>query len=163
MIVPAPRKTPSPTSVPLRRTALRVAGAFFVFWALVLFAGADHPPPPGFAALLLLVALAAWGLYRRFPVYVHWACARVTGRWWRVSAEGVAAGVAVAACLLALPHPSQPGLPRPGLADVALWFGVLAVAGALQALAIYALATGLARWTAACLPQPSPYSEFGRK
>ncbi len=146
--------TPSPPPAPLRRTALRVAGALFVFWVLVLLSGADHPPPPGFLVLVLLAALAAWGVSRRFPAYAGWACAHTRG-WPRAAGEGGFAGAGVAALLWALPHPSQAGLPPPTVADFALWVAVLAAAGALQALMVYALAAGLARWGAACAAAPT--------
>ena len=45
-----------------RRIALLSAVIFFLFWLAVLYAGADHPPPPGFIAVVLndLVAVLAF-------------------------------------------------------------------------------------------------------
>ena len=43
---------------------------FFLFWLVVLYAGADHPPPPGFVALVLLDLAVAALVYWRVPVYL---------------------------------------------------------------------------------------------
>ena len=73
-----------------------MALAFFFGWLVVLYAGADHPPPPGFLALVLLDLGAAWVVYLRVPVYARWQRARRPGRWLRVLFEGVVAGLLVA-------------------------------------------------------------------
>lgn len=37
-----------------KRTALLNAFLFFMIWLAILYAGADHPPPPGFVFVVLL-------------------------------------------------------------------------------------------------------------
>ena len=43
---------------------------FFCFWLLVLYAGADHPPPAGFLGLVLFIVLCALLVAWRVPAYV---------------------------------------------------------------------------------------------
>jgi len=42
-----------------KRIGLILALAFFTIWLFILWAGADHPPPPGFVRVVLLDAVAA--------------------------------------------------------------------------------------------------------
>ncbi len=43
---------------------------FFLFWILVLLAGADKPPPPGFLWIFLVVAVSAVVVFWRIPTYI---------------------------------------------------------------------------------------------
>ena len=59
-----------------RLAALLNAVLFFLFWLIVLYAGADHPPSPGFVAGVLLDLIAAGLVYWRVPIYLAWIASR---------------------------------------------------------------------------------------
>lgn len=121
-----------------KRTAAAMALAFFFGWLIVLYAGADHPPPPGFLALVLLDLGAACVVYLRVPVYARWSRARRPRRWLRALFEGVVAGLLVAGLALVLPFGGEPSIRRSAPA-IAVWFVVLTLVGAGNALLIYAI------------------------
>ena len=59
--------------------SVAIALAFFVGWLTILYAGADHPSPPGFIVVILMDLVAAFVVYRR--VLVYWGSAQI----WRFS------------------------------------------------------------------------------
>ncbi len=118
-----------------RKIAFINAIVFFIFWLLVLLAGADKPPPLGFVWLVLAVAVCSAVVYWRVPTYIDWASKRRAGRHWRVLLDGAVAGL-----LIALPFAIKGGgeptvTMRP--LDYVIWFAVLAVMGMLNSVAIY--------------------------
>jgi hypothetical protein len=120
------------------RTAAAIALGFFSSWLLVLYAGADRPPPPGFPVVIVLDLAAAFVVYRRVRVYAEWSRARRPKRWLRALFEGIAAGLIVAVLVLVLPFGSEPSIQRSAAATV-VWVVVLAVVGGVTALLIYGL------------------------
>ncbi len=135
------RPTLAPKMTGVQTVALINAVLFFVIWMVVLWAGADHPPPMGFWALVPLVLLAAGLVYWRVPTYLEWMATRQDGRLLRVAAEGLVAGALFAALGSVgsvLLGAGEPGIERSAPA-LALWFMVLAAVGAGNALAIYGI------------------------
>ncbi len=131
---------------PVQSVALINAVLFFVIWMVILWAGADHPPPVGFWALVPLVLLAAALVYWRVPTYLAWMDAKPDGRLWRVAAEGAVAGALFATLAIVgsvLLGGGEPGVERTAPAIV-LWFVVLAAVGVANALIIYGI-NGVAR------------------
>lgn len=120
------------------RTAAAIALGFFSGWLLVLYAGADHPPPPGFPVVIVLDLAAAFVVYRRVRVYAEWSRARRPKRWLRLLFEGIVAGLIVAGLALVLPFGGEPSILRTAPATV-VWVVALAVVGAGNALLIYGL------------------------
>lgn len=123
-------------------TAIINAVFFFFVWITILWAGADHPPPVGFWALIPLIFLAAALVFWRVPAYLQWLETGRGGRLLRVAGEGVAAGVACAALgilVSLLVGTGELGALKllSSASSIALWFAVLAVVGAGNALAVY--------------------------
>jgi hypothetical protein len=118
--------------------AVAIALAFFVGWLSILYAGADHPPPPGFLIAILLDLAAAYVVYRRVPVYARRARARRPKRWLLALLEGAGAGLIAAGLVLILPFGGEPSIQRPA-PGVLIFLTVMAVAGAVNALFIFAL------------------------
>ena len=118
---------------------------FFVFWLLVLLAGADKPPPRGFLWLVLVVALCAAVVYWRVPTYIAWARTHRRGRYVRVLLDGALAGL-----LIALPFALQGSgessvTMRP--VDYAIWFAVLSMMGMINSIGLYMInALGAKKW-----------------
>jgi hypothetical protein len=122
----------------VRRAQRWIAGVFFVFWFGTLFAGADHPPPPGFLLLAVIVALCAGIVYWRVPLYLDWQSARRPRRYLRVLVDGVTAGLSLALLFMLLPGGEPSVAPR--MLDRLIWFSVLGTLGAANALTIYSAA-----------------------
>ncbi len=110
----------------------------------MLYAGADHPPPPGFLALVLVDLAAAFVVYRRIFVYGTWSRTRRPQRWLRAALDGILAGLLIAGLAWLLPFGGEPSIQRPVTA-VVLWFGALAAVGAVNALVIYGVSAVVAR------------------
>lgn len=127
--------------------AIAIALAFFFGWLAILVAGADHPPPPGFIALILFDLAAAFVVYRRVPVYAQRARARRPRRWLRALLEGALAGLIAAGLALILsgilPVDDQTSMQRPAPA-VLIFVTVVAAVGAGNALLIFALSAASA-------------------
>ena len=70
---------------------------FFLFWLVVLYAGADHPPPPGFVAVVLLDLAAAALVCWRVPVCWTWSATRGCRALSRVVRDGLITGLLFAA------------------------------------------------------------------
>ncbi|MCB0132087.1 MAG: hypothetical protein KDD78_14610 [Caldilineaceae bacterium] len=113
------------------------AALFFIFWLLVLLAGADFPPPRGFLWMVLTVALCAGVVYWRVPSYVAWQRTRRAGRYWRVVCDGLIAGLLVALPFVLLGGGEPSVTVRP--VDYGIWFAVLASMGLVNAAALYAI------------------------
>ncbi|MBI1285552.1 MAG: hypothetical protein GC183_14665 [Thiobacillus sp.] len=89
--------------------AMLVAVACFAAWISILYAGADRPPPRGFAWLVVVALPCAAGVYLRAPVYASWSIAHRPGRLLRVILEGLAAGMVVGLIVLVSPFGGEPG------------------------------------------------------
>jgi len=126
------------------RIAIINAVFFFFIWLTILWAGADHPPPVWFWSLIPLILLAAALVFWRIPVYLQWMETRPAGRLYRVAGEGIAAGLAFAALGIVgslLVGTAESGAQKllSSAPSIALWFLVLAVVGAGNALGIYSV------------------------
>ncbi len=119
------------------------AAVFFVFWLLVLLAGADKPPPVGFLWIVLVVALSAMVVYRRIPTYVQWFRTKKPRRLLRVALEGFLAGLVVATPF-ALLGGGQPSIPMQPVAYVG-WFASLGFMGMLNSVTLYVINAALAK------------------
>ncbi|MCB0088656.1 MAG: hypothetical protein KDE54_12140 [Caldilineaceae bacterium] len=113
------------------------AGVFFSGWLLILYAGADHPPPPGFVVLVLLDLCAALLVFWRVPRYLRWI-AEKHHQLFRVTLDGLVAGLAFAlvAMVLSTLLGDDPFIRSTG-DDRTIWFGVLGFVGAVSAVTIY--------------------------
>lgn len=126
-----------------KRSAAAIALAFFFGWLVVMYAGADHPPPPGFLRVVLLDLAAAFVVYWRVPVYAGWSHARRPRRWLRALFEGVGAGLIVASLTFVLSLGGEPSVQRSAPATV-IWFVVVALVGAANAWLIFGLSAAIA-------------------
>lgn len=81
----------------------RMAWGLPLVWLCIALAGADHPPPLGFAWLLPALCAVGGVVYWRWPRYAEWKSRAVPWRWARVASEGAAAGGMLAA-VFALPR-----------------------------------------------------------
>ena len=118
-----------------KNTALTTAVGFFVIWLGVLYAGADHPPPPGFILVIIFDLAAALIIYFRVPVYIDWQITRKTNRLIQVSFEGFLAGIVIA-LITALTSGGEPGVPLTPI-DKIIWFAVLGTVGVINAVSVY--------------------------
>lgn len=113
--------------------ALPLAVGFFLIWLGVLYLGADHPPPRGFAWLVLLALVAAVLVFVRAPVYAGWQVSRRPRRRLRALRDGALTGLAFGALTLAVSAVGSGGLPALGFAPVLVWLGVLTLVGIVNA------------------------------
>jgi len=113
-----------------------LAVVFFAVWLVILLAGADRPPPPGFWRVVLLDAAAAGIVYWRTPVYAGWCATGRRNRALRAVLEGVGAGIVVAGLVMLFNPGGEPGI-IPSWRDRSIWFGVVGVVGAVNALLVY--------------------------
>jgi hypothetical protein len=120
------------------KAASVIAAGFFFIWLGILYAGADHPPPPGFLLLVVLDLIAAIAVFFRVPAYGGWSGARRRHRIVRVLSEGLVTGLLVAAVVALVPFGGEPSRARPA-ATYLIWFAVVGAAGAANALAVQAL------------------------
>lgn len=121
-----------------KRFALVIASGFFCVWLAILYAGADHPPPPGFVLLIVLDLAAAGGVYVRIPTYVRWSRTRRSHRLLLAVMDGLAAGLLIALVTQLTPIGGEPSV-EPGLMAYVIWYAVLGAVGAANAVFIYAL------------------------
>lgn len=116
-----------------------IAVGFALAWLLILRAGADCPPPPGFVWLLPVLVGIAVLVHWRLPMYERMKCAATPWRLLRVAAEGAVTGLllAIALHVTRTPDPIHSG---PTGTDVAIWIAVLAAFGCANALLVYSVA-----------------------
>lgn len=127
----------------LRKVAWINAVGFFIFWLLVLLAGADKPPPVGFLWVVLVVALSAMVVYRRIPTYIQWFRTKRARRLLRVALEGFLAGLVVATPFALLGGGESSTAMQP-IACVS-WFAILGLMGMLNSLALYVMNAALVK------------------
>ncbi len=127
----APGSAPTGRSVSKRRPWV-VAGSFGVVWLLLLLAGSDRPPPPGFAIvlgiLLVLVAVVAVAIPRLWQVQREKGARRVLAL---STVLGAVAGLLIASGF-ALGGSGEPSRPEMSLQDIVIWLCVLTVVGAVN-------------------------------
>ena len=121
-----------------KKIALINATLFFLVWLVILYAGADHPPPPGFVLLILFDLLAALLVYLRVPTYINWSNDRTKHRFFYVILDGLAAGFGFALLAIFLPASGEPGV-NPSVADYLIWFTILGAIGVANAVVIYSV------------------------
>jgi hypothetical protein len=128
-----------------RRVAQLNAAIFFLVWLAILYAGADHPPPPGFVVVVLLDLIAAGLVYWRVPLYLAWIASRRRNALLFVVLDGLVAGLTFAALPLTARWWLGGGEPTvaPTVADSLIWLTVVGGLGMLNAVAIY-----IANWGA---------------
>jgi hypothetical protein len=119
-----------------KRIALILAGLFACGWLAILYAGADHPPPPGFAWIVLMVTVAGLLVYVRVPSYIRWHRNRKRLRLLLTLADGLAAGLAFAGLAMLFPGGGEPSV-QPRIVDRAIWFAVLGAVGLVNAGLVY--------------------------
>lgn len=119
----------------IQRIARINAILFFLFWLLVLLAGADFPPPRGFLRIVLLIALCAIVVSWRVPIYIDWYSKKRPGRQWRVLIEGFAAGI-VMSIVFAISSSGEPSVSVEPI-NYVLWVAVLGVVGTFTSAALY--------------------------
>lgn len=117
-----------------------------MFWFVVLYAGADHPPPTGFLWAILLDLIAAALVFHRVPTYLAWAVSRKSRRLICSARDGVIVGLLFAAIALVLPGTGQPGV-NPHLVERLLFFVALGVVGATTGMALYLLSAAASTLT----------------
>ena len=122
----------------ITRHRLSTAAGFFLLWLGVLYAGADHPPPPGFLWLVLLDLIASLLVYLRVPTYAAWHAARRPHRVLRVLRDGALTGLAFATGTLLFAVARLGTAVAPGWGPVLTWLVVLTSVGAITAALLYA-------------------------
>ena len=120
-----------------KKTARITAIIFFVLWLGVMYAGADHPPPPGFILFIIFNLAASWIIYFRVPVYCDWHKNRKSNRLLRISVEGLLAGLAIALITM-LTSGGEPSV-TPTPIDKVIWFAILGTVGIVNAIFVYYL------------------------
>lgn len=133
-----------------RRWAGLVAVGFFVFWLLVMLAGADFPPPPGFVVIVGTILLCAVVVYLRVQHYARRQRERRPHRRIMAMGDGILAGLIVAVGFMLSPFGGEPSIPPPGPREWAIWCAVLATVGMVNSVVLYlltALVTARSRTT----------------
>lgn len=105
-----------------RKLARWIAGGFFVFWLVILYAGADHPPPPGFLVLIVFDIGCSVVIYFRVSTYIDWLKSQKTKRLFRAISDGLVTGAVIALITLLLPVGGEPSTSPPGLFEHLIWF-----------------------------------------
>lgn len=124
------------------------ASIFFLVWLLILYAGADHPPPPGFVLVVLLDLVAALLVFWRVRIYLRWIAERRWHRLFRVMLDGGVAGLAFALVTMVLSTVlgGEP-IAQPTWVDRIIWFAVVGVVGVVNAVALYLVNWSILRAT----------------
>lgn len=126
-----------------KKIALINAVLFFCFWLIILYAGADHPPPPGFIQVIFLDLGCAFVVYLRVPTYIHWIIERKKHRLFYILRDGVMAGfcagfiVVVASALRAFLGGESDF--SSSVISIMIWFAVLGGVGVVNAVMIYSI------------------------
>ena len=119
------------------KARLALAVVFFVGWLVILLAGADRPPPPGFVWVVLLNAVAAGIVYVRSATYTNWIATQRRNRVLRVVLEGFGVGIVIAALVTVVNPSGEPSVAPPSWIGRIIWFVVLGLVGAVNALLVY--------------------------
>ena len=128
-----------------RTAALGIGAVFFLFWMAFFYAIADHPVPSGFYQIVILTLGCAVVVGLRVPSYLDWKAARRRGRFFLAVRDGLAAGLVVAGLVVVVNVLGISGSPTAPGAMVGLAI-FLTVLGAINAAAVYGVASVVARW-----------------
>ena len=112
------------------------ATLFFLFWLAVLYAGADHPPPPGFIFLIIIDLMASILIFFRLGTYLAWQSNRRRLRLVQIPAEGLLAGLVIALVVILIPTKPEPGVSI-RLIDRVIWFAVLGLVGMVNSMSVF--------------------------
>jgi hypothetical protein len=106
-----------------------IAGSFGVVWLLFMLAGSDIPPPPGFAFIILGIALLVLLIGFATPWLWRMQESKGPGRVLGISlAMGAGIGILLAA-IFAIKGSGEPSLPPMPLGAYLIWFVVVTFAG----------------------------------
>lgn len=133
-----------PTPKRIRRLSRVLAIAFSGAWLVILLAGADRPPPPGFLWVVLLDGIAGYLVYRGIPVYARWARNRERRRKLRVLAHGAAVGLAFALFVQWVPKDNA-NRPSHSVVERLAWYGIVGTVGVVNAFAVYGVGAWIGR------------------
>ena len=122
--------------VSYRKNAHISAAVFFCFWLIILYAGADHPPPPGFILIVILDLACASLVYYRVPTYIRWQIDGRANRQFYALLEGLIVGAIIALLMMIIPGGGEPGITL-STVDRAIWIAVVGSVGAANAIVIY--------------------------
>ncbi len=131
-----------------KKIALRIATLFFLFWMVVLYAGADHPTPPGFLGIILADFICAGIVFLRIPAYLQWALERKKSRWWCAMLDGLTAGLVIALVFMLIGN-GEPTV-QPTILDRVIWALVLSSVGLVNSTGIFLAC----EWLAGRLKKP---------
>lgn len=101
-----------------------------------MLAGSDIPPPRGF--VWIVIGLVVICMTMVFAMPWLWRVRMARGLFavvWRTTTLGAVVGVALAA-LFAARGSGEPSIPPMDLADYAIWFSVVTVAGAVNGVLV---------------------------
>lgn len=132
-----------------------IATGSFISWLLILYAGADHPVPPGFLWAILLDLIAGVLVYVRVPIYMRWSMTRQPYRLLRVARDGAGVGLAFAAFAVLLPTTGQPGV-HPNFWERSIFFSVVAIVGVVGTGVPYLLGALAAKFLPGSLAKSGP-------
>ena len=127
-----------------RKIAFVVASGFFFIWFGILYAGADHPPPPGFIWIIILDLVCSLVVYFRVSTYIDWSTTRKKYRLFHALLDGLSAGIVVAIISILIPSEREPHVPLV-LIDYLLWFAALGAVGAANAMLVYGISAYLSK------------------
>ena len=113
-----------------------VAICFFFVWLGILYAGADHPPPPGFGLIIIIDVLSSLVIYFRVGYYLRWLNGETKYRLLRVMFDGLLAGIVIASVLVLFQLLSDPAITPAGI-DYLIWFCVMSFVGIINALIVF--------------------------
>ena len=127
--------------------SLAIAIGFFVIWLAILYAGADHPPPPGFILIIFFDLVCSVLVYFRVNTYVNWIKAHKKKRFRQALLDGLSVGLVIAFITMLFPKQPEPGFPSPGLLENIIWFLVMGTMGAVNAIIVYGVTVFFSRRT----------------
>lgn len=122
----------------LDKPAFAFAAAFFLVTLVVLYAGADHPPPVGFLWVVFLDLVAAGLVYLRVPTYAAWQASRRPGRVLRVLRDGAFVGLLFGLITAAFAWATRSTWALPEWESVLIWCAAVTLVGVLCAALLYA-------------------------
>ena len=113
-----------------------IAGGFFVVWLAIMLAGSDIPPPRAFVWVIAGLALICVGMALAMPWLWRVRTTRgLSAVLRKTTTIGAVMGL-VLAVAFAVKGPREPTLPPLDLADYAIWFSVVGVAGAVNGVLV---------------------------
>ena len=134
-----------------RKIAIVIASGFFFIWLGILYAGADHPPPPGFIWTIILDLVCSLVVYFRVSTYIDWSNTRKKYRLFYPLFDGLSAGIVIALITMLIPSEREPHV-RLVLIDYLIWFAALGAVGAANAMLVYGISATLSKKTTPLYP-----------